>query len=133
FVEQPCEVVVPARFPGHFDTERAKRKRVDRADEPRADDPCAHQRDRWNIFVSTSMSSRAPSGGVRHSAPSVMQAWKCFSSRENDSSYALTICTSSRRPFRRLRRYTVGCCLSHGDGNWSSCTSSSNIRTICSR
>src|SRR6185312_15202892 len=85
-VKERLEVVVPSRLPGDFDSERAERERVDGADEAFPDDPGAHQRDKWNIFVSTSMSSRAPSGGVRHPAPSTMHALKCLSSRPNDSS-----------------------------------------------
>src|SRR5262245_14297233 len=43
-------------------------------------------RDARNICVSTSMSSRACSGGVRHGSSSVTQPWKCSSSRAKLSS-----------------------------------------------
>ena len=76
----------PAADGGDLDPDRLQRDRVHARDEPGADDRRAHQRAARNICVSTSMSSRAPSGGVRHGVPSTMHAWKCRSSRENDSS-----------------------------------------------
>ena len=62
---------------------RVHARHVARANDRRAD---GHPRDARNIAVSTSMSNRACSGGVRHAAPSVMHAWKWSSSRENASS-----------------------------------------------
>ncbi len=100
-VEQRLEVVVrrradlrrerlggraPAdRDDGH--AELAQRKRVHACDVPRADDRRArHACEARNIAVSTSMSSLACSGGVRHSASPATHAWKWSSSRENASS-----------------------------------------------
>ena len=102
-LEQPREVVVrrrvelvcelsrrrPAADGGDGDAELAQRERVYSRDVPRADDrgALAHSRcDALNMAVSTSMSSRACSGGVRHAAASVTHAWKWSSSRENASS-----------------------------------------------
>ena len=69
-----------------LDPDRVQRDRMNAGDEPGAHDGRAHQREARNIFVSTSMSSRAASGGVRHGVPSAMHEWKCRSSRENASS-----------------------------------------------
>ncbi len=59
-----------------LDAQRLERERVHAGDEAGADDRRAHQREARNICVSTSMSSRAPSGGVRQGVPSTMQSWK---------------------------------------------------------
>src|SRR6266550_5555918 len=68
-----------------LDPKLRERTRVDAADEPRSDDRRPHEAAR-NIRVRTSMSSRACSGGVRHSLPSVTHAWKWRSSRAKLSS-----------------------------------------------
>src|SRR5581483_7752059 len=75
-VEERPEVVVAAGRPRELHPERAQGELVDARDEPPADDPGAHQRAARNIFVSTSRSSRAPSGGVRTGTPSTMHSWK---------------------------------------------------------
>ncbi len=99
-VEQRLEIVVgrplaerlracerPAGHRDDLDADRAQRDRVHAGDEPRPCDRGAHQRcAARNMLVSTSMSSRPPSGGVRHVVPSTMQSWKWRSSRANDSS-----------------------------------------------
>ena len=88
----------------------------------------------WNIFVSTSMSSRAPSGGVRHvgalgdAGVEVLEL-----ARER-----LVVGVDDRDVVRRGR--SGGCAGRRSDaasatatGTASSCTSSSNMKTICSR
>jgi len=105
-VELVCELSRrrPAADGGDGDAELAQRERVYSSDVPRADerDARAHSRcDARNMAVSTSMSSRACSGGVRHSAPVVMQSWKCSSSRAKLSSYDSN--TSTARALSRAR------------------------------
>src|SRR5260221_14695705 len=60
--------------------------------------------DARNIRVSTSMSTRACSGGVRQGVPSTTQLWKWTSSREKASSYDSAILTAFRGPVASLRR-----------------------------
>ena len=64
--EAPRPVPRAAADGDDLDADRLQRDRVHARDEAGADDRRAHQREARNICVSTSMSSRAPSGGVRH-------------------------------------------------------------------
>ena len=84
-VEPPAQVVVTTPDAHHLHADLRERPRVHAPDEPAPDDRRPH-RDARNIRVRTSMSSRACSGGVRHSTPSTTHAWKWRSSRAKLSS-----------------------------------------------